>query len=125
MLRRHGHLTWHSLHGIRYYVPYKIIRLQLLALYEVNLENLAYCLVRRVEHLVGHIFQSKLTQIYFSQPESSYIVVGFLFRNIVNNDDGMGSLVVCSGDGSKSFLTSSIPDLQFDDVSVYCYRSTQ
>lgn len=125
MLQRRGHLIWHSLRGIRYYGPCKIIRLHWLGLYEVNLENLAYCLVRRVEHLVGHIFQSKLIRIYFSQPEGRYIGVGFFFRNIVNDDDSMGSLVICSGDGPKSFLTSGIPDLQFDDVSIYCDRSTQ
>lgn len=47
-----------------------------------------------------------------------YVVKGFLVRNVVNNDDTMGSTVVRGCDGTETLLSGSIPDLELDSFCV-------
>jgi hypothetical protein len=47
-----------------------------------------------------------------------YVVKGFLVRNVVNDDDTMGSTVVRGCNGTETLLSGSIPDLELDSLSV-------
>jgi len=46
------------------------------------------------------------------------IVEGLIVRHIVDNDDTMGSSVVGRSDGTETLLSSGIPDLKLDCLSV-------
>ena len=46
------------------------------------------------------------------------IVEGLFVSNIVDNDDALGSSIVAWSQSSESFLSSSVPDLQFDDLFI-------
>jgi len=48
---------------------------------------------------------------YLSKPEALNIVKTLFFRDVVDDDDGMCPLVICTCDGSESLLSCSVPDL--------------
>jgi hypothetical protein len=64
------------------------------------------------------IFQPKWKKEYLSSPELLDIPEGLVAGEIVDHDDAMCSLIVCAGDGSETFLTGRVPDLQLDFVAV-------
>lgn len=41
--------------------------------------------------------------------------------NIIYKQDSHSPSIVCSGDGSESFLSSSIPNLKFHSLSIQLY----
>ena len=47
-----------------------------------------------------------------------YVVEGFVVSHVVDDDDSMCSAVVGGCDCAESFLTSCVPDLEFDGLTV-------
>ena len=72
---------------------------------------------------VGLVTNQKLVNIFtgisinFVQP-LLYIVEGFIVGNIVNNDNAVGTTVIRRCDCTETFLTSGIPDLKLDGLSI-------
>eukprot|EP00531_Pseudo-nitzschia_arenysensis_P013583 CAMPEP_0116145440 /NCGR_PEP_ID=MMETSP0329-20121206/16591_1 /TAXON_ID=697910 /ORGANISM="Pseudo-nitzschia arenysensis, Strain B593" /LENGTH=178 /DNA_ID=CAMNT_0003641039 /DNA_START=390 /DNA_END=925 /DNA_ORIENTATION=- len=52
-----------------------------------------------------------------------YIVEGFLVSDIVDDDNSVGAAVIGRCNGAESFLSSGIPDLELDCLSVQFNRS--
>ena len=46
------------------------------------------------------------------------IVEGLVVSHVIDNDDAMSSSVVGRGDGAETLLPRSIPDLEFDRLTV-------
>jgi hypothetical protein len=47
-----------------------------------------------------------------------YILVGILICDIVHDDDTVGTTVVTGSDGTKTFLSCGVPNLQFDAFAI-------
>jgi hypothetical protein len=53
---------------------------------------------------------------YLIIPKLLDVLEGALEGGVENDEDPMGTLVVCACDGLETFLTGGIPDLQPDGV---------
>jgi len=77
---------------------------------------------------IGLITYQELVDVFgsvsvnFVQP-LLYIVEGFLVGDIVDDDNSVGAAVIRRCNGAESFLSSSIPDLELDCLSVQFDRS--
>ena len=60
---------------------------------------------------------------YLSHPKVLDILEALLLGDVVDYNDRVRSLVVGTCDGPEPFLTSGVPNLQFDDVSLNRERS--
>jgi hypothetical protein len=61
--------------------------------------------------------------MYLSHPKVFNILKALLLCDIVDYNDGVRSFIVGPRDGSEPFLASSVPYLQFDDISLDCEGS--
>jgi hypothetical protein len=71
----------------------------------------------------GQISQPNLRGRYFTDPVGVDIFEALSAGDIVDDDDGVGSLVVGSSDGAESFLACRVPDLELDYFSLHGQRS--
>ena len=68
-----------------------------------------------------HIFRSSLLATsYLSEPEAFDVFEALLFGDVVDDDDGVGTFVICAGYGSEALLACGVPYLEFDDVALDC-----
>lgn len=56
---------------------------------------------------------------YLSEPEEVDILKGLFFGDVVDDDDGVRSFVVSSGNGPEPLLACSVPNLKLDHVSLH------
>ena len=76
------------------------------------------------ERWAKHTFRSDSGDGYFSKPEGIDVFEALLPGDVIDNDDGMGALVVGPSNGPEPFLASGVPDLQLDHIPLNSQRPT-
>lgn len=59
-------------------------------------------------------FPPLLESAYLSDPKVVNVLETLLAGDVVYDDDGVGSFIVGPSDGSETFLSCSVPNLQLD-----------
>ena len=54
----------------------------------------------------------------FFEPDGRNILKGFGIIDIIDDDDSIGLIVVALGDAFEAFLSGSVPDFHFDELSL-------
>lgn len=83
-------------------------------------DHLLRCEIRLVtnEQLINILTS---VTIDFVQP-LLHVIEAFLIRDIIHNNNTMGTTVVTASDCPESFLTGGVPNLQFDGLPVQLHR---
>ena len=61
-----------------------------------------------------------MKKFYLTKPKRLNIIESLLFGYVIYDDDSMCTFIIRTSNGSEPFLTSSIPDLQLDNISLNC-----
>lgn len=57
--------------------------------------------------------------VYLPDPKGIDIIKALLAGDIIDDKDGVGTLVVGASDGPEAFLACCVPNLQLHDLSLY------
>jgi hypothetical protein len=111
-------LHWHKIALFLF-----IDRIFILRSDQISLHYLIYYQANKFVKYFKHIFKPLLKYFYLTMPKLFNILESILHSHIIRHEYSMCSLIICTCNCSKSFLTSSVPYLQFNNIFSYFNRS--